>query len=64
MAKSESTKIEFGYFHDYESEQFAFYRIPKVLFTDEYFRNLSSDAKVLYGKRPIRGCIEISGCCM
>ena len=48
MAKSESTKIEFGYFHDYESEQFAFYRIPKVLFTDEYFRNLSSDAKVLY----------------
>ena len=49
MAKSESTKIEFGYFHDYESEQFAFYRIPKVLFTDEYFRNLSSDAKVLYG---------------
>lgn len=35
MAKSESTKIEFGYFHDYESEQFAFYRIPKVLFTDE-----------------------------
>ena len=51
MAKSESTKIEFGYFHDYESEQFAFYRIPKVLFTDEYFRNLSSDAKVLYGLR-------------
>ena len=49
MAKCESTKIEFGYFHDYESEQFAFYRIPKVLFTDEYFRNLSSDAKVLYG---------------
>lgn len=42
MAKSESTKIEFGYFHDYESEQFAFYRIPKVLFTDEYFCNLSS----------------------
>lgn len=29
MAKSESTKIEFGYFHDYESEQFAFYRMGK-----------------------------------
>ena len=41
--------VEFDYFHDYESEQFAFYRIPKVLFTDGYFRNLSSDAKVLYG---------------
>ena len=49
MLKSEDKKIEFSYFHDYESEQFAFYRIPKVLFTDEYFRNLSSDAKVLYG---------------
>ena len=34
MEKSESTKIEFGYFHDYESEQFAFYRIPKVLLLD------------------------------
>ena len=41
--------VEFDYFHDYESEQFAFYRIPKVLFTDEYFHDLSSDAKVLYG---------------
>ena len=41
--------VEFEYFHDYESEQFAFYRIPKVLFTDEYFHDLSSDAKVLYG---------------
>lgn len=40
--------VEFEYFHDYESEQFAFYRIPKVLFTDEYFHDLSSDAKVLY----------------
>ena len=41
--------VVFDYFHDYESEQFAFYRIPKALFTDDYFRNLSSDAKVLYG---------------
>ncbi|MCI6432951.1 MAG: replication initiator protein A [Lachnospiraceae bacterium] len=41
--------IEFDYYHGYESEQFAFYRIPKVLFTDDYFKDLSSDAKVLYG---------------
>lgn len=41
--------VVFDYFHGYESEQFAFYRIPKVLFTDDYFRDLSSDAKVLYG---------------
>ncbi|MEG2987722.1 MAG: DUF6017 domain-containing protein [Lachnospiraceae bacterium] len=41
--------ITFDYFHGYESEQFAFYRIPKVLFTDNYFKDLSSDAKILYG---------------
>lgn len=41
--------IEFDYFRSYESEQFAFYRIPKILFTDDYFKDLSSDAKVLYG---------------
>lgn len=41
--------VVFDYFHDYESEQFAFYRIPKALFTDDYFKNLTSDAKVLYG---------------
>ena len=26
-----------------------FYRIPKLLFTSEYFKNLSCEAKVLYG---------------
>lgn len=46
MAEQE---VVFGYFHGYEAEQFMFYRIPKLLFTDEYFRRLSSDAKVLYG---------------
>ena len=46
MAKHD---VEFDYFHGYESEQFAFYHIPKVLFTDDYFKDLSSDAKVLYG---------------
>ena len=42
-------EVEFEYFHGYEAEQFAFYRIPKLLFTDNYFRGLSSDAKILYG---------------
>lgn len=32
-----------------ESEQYAFYRVPKLLFTDKQFRNLSSEAKLLYG---------------
>lgn len=40
---------EFDYFYGYEAEQFSFYRVPKLLFTDTYFKNLSSDAKVLYG---------------
>lgn len=41
--------MEFHYFHEYEANQFAFYRIPKALFTEDCFRSLSSDAKVLYG---------------
>lgn len=32
-----------------ESEQYAFYRVPKLLFTSGRFRNLSTDAKMLYG---------------
>lgn len=41
--------MNFGYFYEEESEQFAFYRIPQVLFKDEKFAKLSTDAKVLYG---------------
>ena len=41
--------MTFGYFSEAESEQFAFYRIPQVLFKDERFSKLSTDAKVLYG---------------
>ena len=39
----------FQYYYSERAEQFVFYRIPKVLFTDERFSKLSSDAKVLYG---------------
>ena len=38
-----------NYFYGPQAEQFAFYRIPKVLFTDPAFRGISTDAKVLYG---------------
>ena len=41
--------MDFGYFHEEESEQFAFYMIPQILFKDEKFAKLSTDAKVLYG---------------
>lgn len=39
----------YDYFYGAESEQFSFYRIPKVLFTDERFRSISAEAKILYG---------------
>jgi len=41
--------MNFDYFYSEQSEQFAFYRIPKLLYTDERFKGLSSDAKTLYG---------------
>ena len=37
------------YFYGPQAEQFAFYRIPKALFTDPAFHSISTDAKVLYG---------------
>ena len=37
------------YFYGHEAEQYAFYRIPKVLISDPRFRNVSTDAKLLYG---------------
>ena len=37
------------YFCEHESEQFTFYRVPKVLFTEEPFKNMNCEAKLLYG---------------
>ena len=42
-------KVTFQYFYGTQADQYSFYRIPKALFQDEYFRCLSSDAKILYG---------------
>lgn len=39
----------FDYFYEDQSQQFAFYRIPKVLFTDARFQGISTEGKVLYG---------------
>lgn len=39
----------FDYFYKEQSEQYAFYRIPKVLIVDDEFAELSTDAKLLYG---------------
>lgn len=42
-------RVKFQYFYGTQADQFSFYRIPKALFTDDYFKELSSDAKILYG---------------
>ena len=42
-------KISFDYYYGKEADQFTFFRIPKILFTDKVFKKLSVDAKVLYG---------------
>ena len=41
--------MEFEYFYDGQPEKYSFYRIPKRLFTDGSFSELSTEAKVLYG---------------
>ena len=41
--------MTFDYFYPEQAEQFAFFRIPKVLFRDQRFKPISTDAKVLYG---------------
>ena len=39
----------FDYYYGTEAEQFAFYRVPRLLVKDARFKGLSSDAKLLYG---------------
>lgn len=41
--------MNFDYFYSEQSEQFAFYKVPKLLYTDLRFKGISSDAKTLYG---------------
>ena len=38
-----------NYFYGSEAEQFSFYRIPKVLFTDPRYQEISAESKILYG---------------
>ena len=40
---------QMDYFYGHEANQFTFFRIPKLLFSDERFIGLTSDAKILYG---------------
>lgn len=42
-------KLELDFYYGRESEQFTFYRLPKALITDEHFKDMSNNAKLLYG---------------
>ena len=39
----------FDFFYGNEAEQYQFYRVPQALFTDEKFRKISCESKLLYG---------------
>ncbi len=41
--------MNFEYFYGKQSNQYAFYRIPKQLFTEKQFDALSIGARLLYG---------------
>ena len=41
--------LDFPYYYGHQAEQYAFYRIPKLLVSDDRFRFISTDAKLLYG---------------
>ena len=41
--------LELAYFYGSEAEQYSFYRIPKILLTDQRYKSVSMEAKVLYG---------------
>ena len=41
--------MDYDYFYGQSGELFAYFRIPKALFQDSRFRQLSTDARTLYG---------------
>lgn len=42
-------KLDLDFYYGRESEQFTFYRLPKALITDQRFKGMSNNAKLLYG---------------
>ena len=41
--------IKLDYYYGQQGEQFAFFRIPKLLFTNPFYKDISAEAKILYG---------------
>lgn len=42
-------RLELEFYYGQEAEQFTFYRLPKALITDPRFKDISNNAKLLYG---------------
>lgn len=42
-------RLDLEYYYGKEAEQFTFYRLPKALITDPRFKDISNNAKLLYG---------------
>ena len=43
--------IGYEYFYGIQADQFTFYRVPKLFFTQEAYRCMTTDDKLLYGMR-------------
>ncbi len=52
--------MDFDYFYKEQSDQYAFYRIPKALIIEAYFQDMSTDAKLLYGLLLDRVSLSVS----
>lgn len=46
-------RVTLSYFYGKEADQYSFYKIPKLLFTDDHYKSISVESKVLY-TRPVR----------
>jgi len=55
-------QVNYDYFYGNESELFSYYRIPRLLVTDKLFKNLSTDAKLLYGLLLDRMSLSAKNC--
>lgn len=42
-------RLNLDYYYGQEAEQFTFYRLPKALITDDRYKHISNNAKLLYG---------------
>jgi hypothetical protein len=49
MSSNPKQSEPYGYYHGNEAEQYTFYRLPKALFTNSRYKNISDGAKILYG---------------